>query len=43
MEEIDPDTTMLAAGVVISMIALIEFYSVRKEIRERRSHGSTEE
>ncbi len=34
MEEIDPDTAMIAAGVVLSLIALLEFYSVWKNARK---------
>jgi hypothetical protein len=33
MDEIDPDTAMVAAGVVISLIAMLEFYPMWKNAR----------
>ncbi len=33
MDEIDPDTAMVAAGVVISLIAVLEFYPAWKKAR----------
>jgi hypothetical protein len=33
MDEVDPDTAMVAAGVVISLIAALEFYSAWKNTR----------
>ncbi len=35
MDDIDPDTAMLAAGVVISLVAVLEFYPALKKARER--------
>lgn len=32
MSDTDPDTAMLAAGVVISLIALLEFYPGLKNL-----------
>jgi len=34
MDEIDPDTAMVAAGVVISLIAILEFYPAWKKSRK---------
>jgi hypothetical protein len=34
MDDIDPDTVMIAAGVVISLIATLELYSAWKNARE---------
>ncbi len=34
MDEIDPDTVMVAAGVVISLIAALEFYQAWKNVRK---------
>jgi hypothetical protein len=33
MDDIDPDTMMMAAGVVLSLIALLEFYPAWKNTR----------
>ena len=33
MDDIDPDTTMIAAGVVISLVAITELYSAWKNAR----------
>jgi|JXWS01.1.fsa_nt_gb hypothetical protein len=33
MEDIDPDTAMVAAGVVLSLIAIIELYPAWKKSR----------
>jgi len=33
MEDIDPDTAMVAAGVVLSSIAIIELYPAWKKSR----------
>ncbi len=33
MDDIDPDTGMVAAGVVISLIAGLEFYAAWKNTR----------
>jgi hypothetical protein len=35
MDDIDPDTAMVAAGVVISLIAILEFYPAWKAARKR--------
>jgi hypothetical protein len=35
MDDIDPDTAMVAAGVVISLIAILEFYPAGKATRKR--------
>lgn len=34
MDDIDPDTVMIAAGVVLSLIALLELYPAWKRTRE---------
>lgn len=34
MDEIDPDTTMVAAGDVISLIAILEFYPAWMKARK---------
>jgi hypothetical protein len=34
MDEIDPDTAMIAAGVVLSLIAVLELYPALKKSRE---------
>lgn len=33
MDDMDPDTTMVAAGVVISLIAILELYPAWKKAR----------
>lgn len=33
MDDIDPDALMIAAGVVISLIAAVEFYTAWKRAR----------
>jgi hypothetical protein len=33
MDDIDPDTAMIAAGVVISLIAALEFYPAWRDSR----------
>lgn len=33
MDDMDPDTAMVAAGVVLSLIAAAEFYPAWKKIR----------
>ncbi len=33
MDDIDPDTLMILAGVVISLIAVLEFYPAWKKAR----------
>jgi hypothetical protein len=35
MDDIDSDTMMIAAGVVITMIAILEFYPAWRETREK--------
>jgi len=35
MDDIDPDTVMIAAGIVLSLIAVLEIYSAFKNARER--------
>lgn len=35
MDDIDPDTMMIVAGVVISLIAVWEFYPAWKKARKR--------
>ncbi len=35
MDDIDPDTVMVAAGVVVSLIATLELYPALKRARER--------
>ena len=35
MDDIDPDTMMIAAGVVLSLIALLEFYPAWKNTRHK--------
>jgi hypothetical protein len=35
MDDIDPDTAMVAAGVVISLVALLEFYPALRNTREQ--------
>ena len=35
MDDIDPDTAMIAAGIVLSLIAVLEIYSAFKNARER--------
>ncbi len=35
MDDIDPDTLMIAAGVVISLIAAVELYAAWKRARTR--------
>jgi hypothetical protein len=35
MDDIDSDTMMIAAGVVISLIAILEFYPAWREAREK--------
>jgi len=34
MDDIDPDTVMIAAGVVLSLIAVLELYPVWKNARK---------
>ncbi len=34
MDDIDPDTAMIAAGVVISLIALLELYPALRDSRK---------
>jgi hypothetical protein len=34
MDETDSDTTMIAAGVVISLIAILEYYLAWKRTRQ---------
>ena len=34
MDDIDPDTVMIAAGVVLSLIAVLEFYPAWKNARK---------
>ena len=33
MDDIDPDTLMIAAGVVISLVAAVEFYAAWERAR----------
>jgi hypothetical protein len=35
MDDIDPDTLMIAAGVVLSLIAVLELYPAWKRSREQ--------
>jgi hypothetical protein len=35
MDDIDPDAAMIAAGVVISLVAVLELYPAVKKARER--------
>jgi hypothetical protein len=35
MDEMDPDTAMVAAGVVITLVAILELYPAWKHMRER--------
>ncbi len=35
MEDLDPDTAMVVAGVVISLVAALEFYPAWKNTREQ--------
>jgi len=34
MDDIDPDTMMIAAGVVISLLTVIELYPIWKNTRD---------
>jgi hypothetical protein len=34
MDEVDPDTMMVAAGVVLSLIAAVEFYPAWRNARQ---------
>jgi hypothetical protein len=42
VDDIDPDTAMIAAGVVISLVAVLEFYPAWKTARERASRPDTD-
>jgi hypothetical protein len=35
MDEMDPDTAMVVAGVVITLIAILELYPAWKHMREQ--------
>lgn len=35
MDEMDPDTAMVAAGVVITLVAILELYPAWKHMREQ--------
>ncbi len=35
MDDVDPDTVMIAAGVLLSLVAALEFYSNWKDARRQ--------
>ncbi|WP_275671154.1 hypothetical protein [Halobaculum rubrum] len=37
MDDLDPDTAMIAAGIVLSLIAVLEYYPAWRNVRHRRA------